>query len=106
MRMSKLFRLWLFTGSVRKLLPLRLVFGWGKKTARRAARGSIGVFVPPLPVKMFVGLPAGPVPIGVPQRPFAFCAANTFAAAVMVWRVLKISPTNVGLPLQSSAIVL
>src|SRR5580704_9669601 len=92
MRTSKLLRLAVRRGSEMKLEPFKSIFGAGKRADRRAAKGSISVVG-----KIFVGLPAPSTPIGNPQTPLGF-RFEDFAS-----RELKISPTNVGWPLQSTA---
>src|SRR5712692_4161423 len=92
MRMSKLLRLSIRLGSERKLFPEILAFGVGKNAAKRAASGSISP-----PGNMLVGAPE-PL-IGTPHRPFRL------RPDCWVSFVLKISPINVGFPLQSNAVV-
>src|SRR5271155_1935073 len=92
MRTSKLLRLAVRRGSAMKLEPFKLILGAGKSAESRAASGSISV-----DGKIFVGLPAPSTPMGNPQTWLGF----RFEAFVI--RVLKISPRNVGCPLQSTA---
>jgi hypothetical protein len=68
------------------------VFGIGKSAEIRAASGSIEPAG-----KIFVGAPDALTPIGTPQYPLGF------RLDACTSRVLKISPTYVGLPLQSTA---
>src|SRR5262249_50266231 len=100
MRISKLFRLSVRRGLEKKLLPAISALGAGNKAERRAARGSIEPAA-----KTLVG---SPLPlIGTPQKPLGFRGwlVGTLGSRNLVSRVLKISPTNVGFPLQSSATV-
>src|SRR5271154_500409 len=92
MRTSKLLRLPVRRGSAMKLAPLKLMLGAGKRAERRAASGSISP-----EGKIFVGFPAPSTPMGNPQTPLGFRFED------FVNRVLKISPRNVGCPLQSTA---
>src|ERR1700723_904444 len=92
MRTSKLLRLAVRRGAEIKFDPFKSIFGAGKRAERRAASGSIR-FVG----KIFVGLPAPSTPMGTPHIPLGF-RFEDFAN-----RELKISPTNVGWPLQSTA---
>src|SRR5260370_5252559 len=92
MRISKLLRISLRLGSERKLFPEIFAFGGGNRAASRAARGSIKTLG-----KMLVGAPAPFTAMGTPHKPLGFrpdCCVSL---------VLKISPTNVGWPLLSSA---
>src|SRR5260370_36129785 len=96
--MSKLLRVCLRLGSERKLLPAMLALGVGQNADSLAASASTAG-------KTF-SLPAA-LTIGKPHIPFGFMAAKGFAlplAILSVRRVLKISPTNVLFPLQSSAV--